>query len=333
MTALVFGRFALSGSAVAALLAGCGALPLSSSKGQGDMPPPVSASPVFPRSRTIAGHAEHGKSWMAPDAKKSSLLYISDESFGKLYVFSYPKGTLEGTITGLSMPQGLCVDKKGDVFVTTFYAGEILEYAHGGSSSIQTLNNPGEYMLGCSVDPTTGNLAAMDFSTSSGGPASVAIYKKAKGNPTVYSDSDLQFGNQLGYDNHGNIFLDGLSNQGFDFAELPKGSSNFTEISLNVTIDTPGGVQWDGKYVAVGDETGGEIYQTNGSGGKVIGTTKLGGGSPEVSEFFIDGKTVVGPSPLTGAVSFWKYPAGGGPTKTLSNFSEPFGAAVSRVRK
>ncbi|MGC9991617.1 MAG: hypothetical protein ABSD52_04335 [Candidatus Cybelea sp.] len=272
-------------------------------------------------------------SWMNPAAKKSDLLYL-DSQAGDVYVYSYPKGELMGTLTGLPDPQGECVDKKGDVFFTTFSSQEILEYAHGGTSPINTLSNPGEYMEGCSVDKTTGDLAAVDFEPSNGGGGGgVAIFANASGSPTVLTDTNLYLGYQIGYDNKGNIFLDGVdSGRDFEFVELPKGSSSFTEISLSVSITTPGGVQWDGKYVTVGDAKNGNIYQTNGAGGKVEGTTSLTD-SDGIFQYFIAGKRVVGPNAYSNSAGIWKYPKGGNPTMTLSSVSDPFGAAISKATK
>ena len=279
----------------------------------------------------VALRRAQGRSWMNPAAKKSDLLYLDDQT-GDVYVYSYPKGVLMGTLTGLGEPQGECVDKKGDVFFTTFAQYEILEYAHGGTSPINTLSNPGEYMEGCSIDPTTGNLAAVDFEASGGGSGGgVAIFANASGSPTVLTDSNLHLGFQIGYDKKGNIFLDGEDSSGkFEFAELPKGSSSFSEITLNVSITTPGGVQGDGKYVTVGDAKNGNIYRTDGAGGKVESTTSLTD-SDGIFQYVIAGKKVIGPNVYSANVGIWKYPKGGSPSKTLTGFTDPFGAAISKA--
>lgn len=308
-------RYGFAVSAAIVMLAGCSA---------------GSQSPVTP---VGAMQQTRGRSWMAPDAKRSDLLYIA-EQIGSVDVFSYPKGTLKGTLTGLPDPQGECVDKNGDVFVTTFGGQEIVEYAHGGTSPIETLQNPGEEMEGCSVDPNSDTLAAINFAPMGGsGNGGVSLYAHASGSPTVLTDPNLLLGYQLGYDDKGNLFLDGVNaSRQFEFAELPKGSSTFKEISLNVTIATPGGVQWDGKYVAVGDATGGKVYQTNGAGGKVKGTMTLSD-SDGIFQFFISGKTFIGPNADSTTAMFWSYPAGGTPTKTLTGIGDPFGAVVSRAKK
>lgn len=326
---------AAAAAAVAMASAGCGQTTgLSGPTGVANASGYVAPPRVALRPPRVTLSAVEGRSWMSPAAKKSDLLYLDDET-GDAYVYSYPKGQLMGTLTGLGEPQGECVDKKGDVFFTTFASQEIIEYAHGGTSPINTLSNPGQYMEGCSVDKTTGNLAVIDFEPSAGGGGgSVAIFAKATGSPTVVTDSNLYLGYQIGYDNKGDIFVDGVdSSRNFEFAELPKGSSSFTEITLaSVSIATPGGVQWDGKYVTVGDAKNGNIYQTDGAGGKIEGTTSLND-SDGIFQYFIAGKKVIGPNVYSANAGIWKYPKGGNPTMTITGISDPFGAAISKAPK
>lgn len=146
----------------------------------------------------------------------------------------------------------------------------------------------------------------------------------------------------VGYDDKGNVFMDGLEpSVGFAFAELPKGKKTFTNITLKgANLYFPGKVLWDGKHVTVGDqECGGKypyttcIYQTTGAGGKIIGTTVLKD-SGDIVDLWIYDNTVIGPDfqgQAANEVRFYKYPAGGKPTKILKGkaFYEPIGAAVS----
>lgn len=274
------------------------------------------------------------RSWMAPDVKRRDLLYISDQA-GDVYVFTYPRGKLKGTLTGFPDPQGECVDKKGDVWISLFSSQELLEYKHGGTSSIGSVSDPGYLLEGCSVDTTTGNLAAADFAGMNSNSGGVSIYTDARGTPVTYIDPGLYLVYSLGYDNKGNLFIDGTSQGGtFVFAELPKGSSAFTNITLNTTIGTPGTVQWDGSYVTVGDAKAGVIYRLSisGSTAKVVSTITLNN-ADGLFQTFIDGKRVVGPNVFSANAMFWSYPAGGSPIKTLTGFVDPFGSAVSRGRR
>jgi hypothetical protein len=307
----VAGGYALS-SVATALLTACGG-----------SQPPISAQGAAPQTSAIAIHAERGTSWMLPEAKSEDLLYISNED--DVDVVTYPQGTFVGTLTGFEAPQGLCSNKAGDVFVVDA-GGPVLEYAHAGGSPIKKLN-VGYFALSCSVDPTTGNLAVTNNYN-----ASVLIFEKAKGSPKRYSDSQMGEGEFCGYDDKGNLFVDGYaSGSSFLLVELPKGRGTFRTIKVDKSIRKPGAVQWDGKYLAIGDFGTGTLYRTT-SAGKVEGTVTLDSGV-YVNQFWIQDSTIIGPIPDgysgRGKVRFWKYPAGGFPSKTLSKFLEPFGVTVS----
>ena len=160
-----------------------------------------------------AAHPDRGRSWMAPDAKTNDLLYISSNLNGDVYVYSYPYDRLKGTVTGFSSPAGECVDKSGHVFITS--KSGILEYARGGTTPIATLKDAG-LAEGCSVDPKTGNLAVTNYSTISSSQGNVAIYKDAKGSPTYRTDSKIYNEDSCGYDNAGNLFVDGQESAAVD---------------------------------------------------------------------------------------------------------------------
>lgn len=294
-------------------------------------------------SGAITAHPDHSRSWMDPDAKKDDLFYISDNGTDDVYIYAYEPGrgkTLVGTLTGFSSPKGICVDKAGNVFITNQVPlrvgpSTVVEYAHGGTHPIATLIDSAYYPYGCSVDPVTGNLAVTNASTSySYGPGDVAIYPNAKGAPINYLDSDFDQYFFCGYDNKGNLFVDGLSSgSASEFAKLPKGSKTLKSITLNQTVQLPGGVQWDGKYVAIGDQIAATIYQFNVSGsvGTKVGITPLNGGN-YVRQFWIYGRKVIGPDNQGANVKFWNYPGGGTATKSINNFKYPIAATVSPAK-
>ncbi len=254
-------------------------------------------------------------SWMDRQAGRTTLLYGAAFDSNDVYVYAYPKGKLVGTLTGFNGPQGECVDPVGNVFIANTGASQIIEYAHGAKSPTATLNDPNEYPVSCSVNPRNGDLAVTNILSGSGGPGSVSIYKKAIGTPKNYTDSNFFRMYFLSYDDKGNLFVDGTNNSGgFHYAKLPSGRKTFVDITLDKPIQFPGDVQYDGKYVAIGDQGTANVYQT--SGGKIVGTTTLGG-AQQVGTFFIFGKTILCPSSCPANVSVYAYPAGGLPMRSL----------------
>lgn len=313
-------HYALCICVAAALLAACGGLR-----------PPIGAPRAIPQSRVSITHAaqrDDDGSWMAADAASQDLLYISNVR--TVTVYSYPQGKLVGTLRRFYSAQGECVDQRGDVFITNLGTNQIFEYAHGSKKRLRTLTGYGG-PAGCSVDPTTGNLAVSNLAV-----GSVAIYENARGKPKLYKDPAFKGYFWCGYDPTGNLFVDGESSGStFEFAELPKGGSSLKTITLNQNIGFPGGVQWDGKYMAVGDQDISVIYQfvINGSEGTKVGTTSLGSGLHDLKQFWIQSRTLIAPngsaSPF-GDVLFYNYPAGGNATKKITaGVHGPIGAVVS----
>src|SRR5665213_768440 len=232
MRTLSSARFAIGIAAVVVLLTGCNG---------GGTPPLGPASPALhSTSARQAASAHPGGSWMAPDAKRNNLLYISDVLGQTVTIYSWPGLKLEGTITGFFNSEGLCVDKAGNVFVpndTSLGVHQITEYAHAGTNPIANLLDPNGSVLGCSVDPTTGNLAVTSFYGADGRQGHISIYPKATGTPTVYDASNLYYYYYCGYDAAGNLFVDGLDGgSAFGFAELPHGKPGFKTIVLDQHI-------------------------------------------------------------------------------------------------
>ncbi len=230
-------------SVVAAMLAGCG----------GSQPPIA-----IPQTSTVAPHTDRSKSWTPSDVKTKELLYSSSTFEGTVLMFTYPTGTLVQTLTGFQAPVGLCSDKKGNVFVVDLGAQSIVEFAHGGTQPIATLDDSGRDPNGCSIDPSTGNLAVVGGGVHSG--ANAAVFSGEQGEPTVYTDGFLSLLAWCTYDNDGNLFAEGYAtgsaNPSGTILELPAGKSEFTRLSLNQKIGAGGAVQWDGNYLAVGSPRG-----------------------------------------------------------------------------
>lgn len=277
--------------------------------------------------------ADRSASWMAPDAKRQALLYVADLSTDDVDVYSYPRGRLEGVLTGFTAVHYECVDAAGNVFIANGGANQLLEYAHGGTAPIKTYTEDA-YVHGCAIDRTTGNLAVL-HDPPSYGPGVIAIYRHARGKPREYTSSAFLV-SFVGYDGQGDLFVDGNSEHGqFEMAELPKGTHSFETVTLDQSIVKPGAIQWDGKYLAVGDQvsTSGPstIYEfsMSGSTGTLVNTTSLSD-SCDVLQFWIQGKRVITSDDCASHVLYFNYPSGGSSTKTISHkLEQPVGVTVS----
>ncbi len=265
-------------------------------------------------------------------------------SWVKLY--RYDPTTMTATYAGqnasFKRPYGACSDRKGNVYVVDFHTSQITEFIVGTLIVKKTLADGTGYPIGCSVDPTTGNLAVTnneDYDGSGG----VLIYKHAAGTPTQYSGPYKEW--PAGYDLRGNLWVEGEEGEdctGVCVMELPKGGSSFEPASFDETIYFPGAIQWDGKYLDLGDQQydGGAqtgIYQTAISGSTLTSVNAvvlsdscyLGSSDTDFVNWASvatkpNGLPATKVTQILGGNDFcderfdmWHYPAGGSPAATM----------------
>lgn len=318
--------------ALVSALAGCSGA--DSVEGMGTVP-----------SAPKAATATHRHSWMTPAAASGDLLYISDPGYGAVFVYTYSPFGMKfvGMLAEPQNPGPLCVDKQQNVWVLSG-AGEgsfaATEYAHGGTEPVAVLVDPAGSPTGCAVDPINGTLALGSTPSHSGQYATIALFKHERGKPTLVTDPSIPgFYTCCTYDNKGDLFGYGTEDQqGHNIiAELPRGSTSFTGINLGREISTLRGMQWDGKYLTVGDSDGSVAsiirYEITPSGGKERGSTPLTGVSL-LWQYYIDGNRIIAPdAPFVGQggfVGLFHYPAGGTRIR-VRRFSEPVAVVVSRA--
>jgi hypothetical protein len=329
------------------VLAGCGA-----AVPYGGNPVPGLGPALAPVAHP--GHADRRDSRMSPEGKASKqLMYVGDWSTDDVFVYDYPSGNAVGTLTGFNEPYAMCVDAKGDVYVANFGGGDVLEYAHGGTTLLNTYASGGE-PIGCSVD------AHNDLAVTSFDGGTVTVY--AGGDPSKsasYSDPDCEYAWPGGYDDKGNLYAIGESNSIY-VCELPKGAKTMRTVktNANITIDFPGGVMWDGKYLTLTSQEGGvnggspiaRVREGKDGDLTLVSTTTLydncyNNSVDVVAPFIVakkntpanrkEGYAVSGPNLWcanagTSKVDTWSYPAGGEPESYLpSPPAEPYGVAVS----
>jgi hypothetical protein len=247
---------------------------------------------------------------------------------GAISVLTFPNGKPVATILTPGFTTGLCSDASGNVWavVVQGHHWSAYEFSHGGTKPIAKIHIPHTNdAAGCTVDPTNGNLAVFVGSyQGSGQGAFVDVWAGAReGMPTMYQIAFTPFAGA--YDDRGNLFVDGYIGDtvAFEFAELAKGASSFTNISLSQPYGFyPGGVQWDGKYVALAPGPTPHrpaIYRLKiaGSRAKVVDTVHLDHMDARAL-FSVKEGMVAAASGVGGYnVRLWRYPGGDKSTKTL----------------
>jgi len=275
----------------AALFAGCGG-----------SQPPIGAAGAMLQNATAIARARHAS------GSSGALVYAAG-GCGGTCVLSYATGQL---VASLPTPgDGICSDSNGNVFISN--NNEVVEYAHGGTEPIATLSLPGTDAAGCSVDPTTGNLAVVFINAED----DIAVFPGAQGTPTLYT-SGLE-SEYCGYDASGNLFVSGYNAGQPGLSELPSGGSAFGKLSIDGSIITPGQIQWDGQHMAYeGGEKGQvKIFRLNisGSAATIAQTIAIKGISGRAYQSWIYGGHILFPYSSHHAqaknIGLWKYPKAG----------------------
>jgi hypothetical protein len=272
-------------------------------------------------------------SWVLPEARSQNLLYVSGNS-GYVYIFSFPKGKLVGTLTGFQEVAGVCADAAGNVWVANSADFDLIEYAHGGTSPIATLTDYESYPFSCFVNRQNGDLAVSNiFSIKQGQVGSIAVYPSASGAPKLYKDSKISEYYFLGYGPQGKIYFDGTGyGNNFELARLYRG--RFTPIVISgATITSPGSVQYGEGSLTIGgaDGAGDAIVYRITDQGVVTGEATLVGAFGCMS--YEIWKSYVICASVNGSVPVYNYPAGGSPIETVGASTNPFQVVISEARK
>jgi hypothetical protein len=264
------------------------------------------------------------QSWMDAGASADDLIYVSDAD-GEVTVYDYATKDLVGVLANFDKPMGECVGTNGDVFIADSGREKIYEYAHGGTKALRTLDDAPHVPIACSVDRTTGNLAVANTGASS---ADVAVYPDARGKAELYGDSAIASAAACAYNPLGDLLIAGeTAGNAAAFAWLPKRLGKL----VNITIPGPDpsfkwysvtGIQWDGQFFALDDESVYRIALLNGQA-YYVGETELYGSGVGYGQYGIyqpnpdqQGTEIFAGASATGisAVDYYPYPGGGQPS-------------------
>ncbi|MGC2651985.1 MAG: hypothetical protein WA304_14410 [Candidatus Cybelea sp.] len=265
-------------------------------------------------------------------SKSKHFEYVFNDYGSYAAIFDYPKSNQQiGEIAG-DGGQGCTSVLYGygkKIFWNVGGQTQITEYKVP-QTPIKTLSAPYSFPTSCAMN-SSGDLAVGIFFESGPGGGDVVIFKNASGSGTVYTTPlDAEYFD--GYDNHGNLFADGLTSSGyFALVELPKGSKTFETITTSNSVQFPGSVQWDGTYLTVFDQETSETYQytVSGTTATLKNTVKFTGASDCAQTWIVKGLLYCGDAG-NGDGEVFKYPAGGSAIAVLGGgLPEPLGVTAA----
>jgi hypothetical protein len=296
--------------------------------GCGGSQPPIGAPGAMPQTSAIA---------LGVPRRKNLLYATAPSEMG--YILTYPNGKQVGFTSGNAYQYGLCADAKGQVFLSGYiplsHYGILARYLHGSHAPGKTLFVRSVSFESCSINPVTGSIAATTLFQDNN-RWKVAVFQDVNGGPAYYTVPKITPLAYCGYDDKGDLFVDGGSTSGFELAELPNGGKSFKDITLSEGLKSPGNIQWADGSLTIEDLSAARIDRVNvsGSTGTITGRTVLRGAQHQLFQSWIQGSTVIAAFGAQGSeLGFWKYPDGGKPAKTLSNLGQINGVAVSLAQK
>ncbi|MBV8067341.1 MAG: hypothetical protein JO113_05150 [Candidatus Eremiobacteraeota bacterium] len=214
-----------------------------------------------------------------------SLAYVTSYN-NSVYIYdqTHNAKTPCGQITGVTNPQGLFVDKQGNLWVAISgdcksQFSSVLEFAPGKSTPIKTLQDSQGSASDVAVDNASGTVYVTNFfdytkGCASGNNGVVEVYAGGSTTPTgTLSDPHMNYAVNDAVDNQGNLYVTYIEVNG------PSGSGRIDEwfggagspTDLGITLQAPGGIQTTAsgallvcdQSVACGDFAPGSKTMTN----------------------------------------------------------------------
>jgi NHL repeat len=289
--------YVLRGTVALALLAGC-------SGGGAGVPPASSATspqsvatqsssvlrPDVPELHSKLPAAAFVSSEI--DAKGGASIIVSDASDDVVDIFN-GAGKQTAQLTGFSQPQGLALDRAGNLYVADTGNSRVQVYAAGFKGTPTTISDPGQSPASVAID-SKGNLAVTNIITTSGGPGSVSFFNKSGTLLTTLSNANFTKVIFDAFDAKGNLYIDGTNASGaFVAGEIVGGVSGkaIAVLATGNSVGYPGGIAISstGK-IALDDQENITIFTYNapvkGSLGMPIATTPLTGAGDPISFAF-----------------------------------------------
>jgi hypothetical protein len=186
----------------------------------------------------------------APGKQSAGLVFSS--SYGGNSVDYYLKGTgpnnpVAGSLSGsFSNPQGMAVDRTGDLYVTNTGDDDVLVYPRGATSPNATLNDPNKFPEDVAI-ASDGTVYVANVFGPIGASGNVVAYARGASNPTkTFADKHFRHVIGVAVDKSGDLFVsyDATPGSGSgSVVEFKGGKDKATE--THIRLGGAGGVGFD----------------------------------------------------------------------------------------
>jgi hypothetical protein len=239
-----------------AVTAGCSASNTTSGLGARVAPPVfeqtqpsellTGVTAMLPKDRWPTGHPYvlHAE----PDAARGRIYSSSD---GASTVTYYIKGTgpnnpVAGQLSGsFANPQGMAVDKTGNLYVSNGNDKNVLVYPPGASNPSSTLTDPNGFPDDVAIG-SDGTVYVANIFAPVGNPGSISVYAPGATNPTnVLNDRAFVEVVGVALDKAGDVFVSYDQTYGGHgtVVEFPAGSSK--PVATKIAVGAAGGIGFD----------------------------------------------------------------------------------------
>jgi hypothetical protein len=286
-------------------------------------------------------------SFMDPRAAGKPLIFVSDAANGVIDI--YPQAgknqKMVGQITGLTQPQGITTDKKGDLYVANTNSSNVLVYAppYTGAPKM-TISETHEFPADVAVS-SAGVVAVTNICDAPHcrlDTGNVMIYAKGSTKScTTVSDTAFNFTRVMfaEFDKSGALYIDGM-NGGYQtsFGLVTGGcqATSITNLGYTYTVSFPGGIQIDkAARIAFCDPYRQQVATfdppVNDAFGNPVSTTPLTGSISAVGIAILASGTnlYAADSGGSGLAEEYQYTAGGAAENTIAVGGQPIGIAVT----
>jgi hypothetical protein len=353
-------RAALGASATLAVLAGCsgGSSPAAFSPGGPGVGGQSAQRQIASAGRTdnsllapTIARVSHAPvataSFMDPGAAGKPLIFVSDAADGVIDIYpqSGKNQKMVGQITGLTQPQGITTDKKGDLYVANTNSSNVLVYAppYTGKPKM-TISDSTEFPADVAVS-SAGIVAITNLCNAPNcrlNTGNVVLYAKGstKSCATV-SDSAFNFTRVMfaEFDSNGVLYIDGMNGgyqTSFGLVTGGCGATSITNLDYVYTVSFPGGIAIDkAGNIAFCDQIN-LVVDTfappvSNNFGEPVSTTPLTGSiAPLGIAILASGTNLYAADPGgSGLAEEYKYTAGGAAENTIAVGGQPIGIAVT----